>query len=61
MPLHPARLRCKNSGYPDIPVFSRLAGQAPHRLKLRTYFFVNPKSPFFLQVRDGRFPSISSH
>jgi hypothetical protein len=33
-PLHPAWLRCESSEYSDIPVLSRLAGQAPQRLKL---------------------------
>jgi type III secretion system-like peptide-binding chaperone len=33
----------KTRNMPDIPAFSRLAGRAPQRLKLRTYFFVNPK------------------
>jgi hypothetical protein len=33
-PMHPARLRCESSEYPDIPAFSRLAGRAPQRLKL---------------------------
>jgi hypothetical protein len=41
--MHPVRLRCENSEYPDIPAFSRLAGLAPQRLKLLTYFFANPK------------------
>jgi hypothetical protein len=27
-PMHPARLRCESSEYPDIPAFSRLAGRA---------------------------------
>ncbi len=33
-PEHPAWLRCESSEYPDIPAFSRLARQAPQRLKL---------------------------
>jgi len=33
-PMHPAWLRCESSEYPDIPAFSRLARQAPQRLKL---------------------------
>ena len=43
-PMHPAWPRCENSEYPDIPAFSRLARRAPQHPKLRTYFFVNPKS-----------------
>jgi len=41
--MHPVRLRCKNSEYPDIPTFLRLAGRAPQLPKLRIYYFVNPK------------------
>ena len=48
MPMHPVWLRCENSEYPDIPAFSRLARRAPQRPKLRTYFFVSPKSIFRL-------------
>jgi hypothetical protein len=33
-PMHPAWLRCESSEYPDIPAISRLARQAPQRLKL---------------------------
>jgi hypothetical protein len=41
--MHPGRLRCENSEYPDIPASSRLVGRAPHRPKLPTYFIVSPK------------------
>jgi len=41
--MHPVRLCCENSEYPDIPAFLRLAGRAPQPPRLRTYFFVNPK------------------
>jgi hypothetical protein len=40
--MHFIRLCCKNSEYPDIPAFSRLAGRAPQHPKLRTYFFREP-------------------
>jgi hypothetical protein len=43
-PMHPVRLCCENSEYPDIPAFSRLASRAPQPPKWRTYFFVNPKA-----------------
>jgi hypothetical protein len=33
-PMHPVGLRCKNSEYLDIPVFSRLDRRAPQHLKL---------------------------
>ncbi len=32
--MHPVWLRCESSEHPDIPAFSRLASQAPQRLKL---------------------------
>jgi hypothetical protein len=41
--MHPVRLGCENLEYPDIPAYSCLAGLAPLRPKLRTYFFVNPQ------------------
>ncbi len=41
--MHPVRLRCENSAYPDIPPSSRLADRVPQRPKWPTYFFVNPK------------------
>jgi hypothetical protein len=43
--MHPGRLGCENLVYADFPAFSRLAGQTPQRLKLRSYFF--------LEVRFG--------
>ena len=49
-PMHPAWLRCENSEYPDIPPFSRLANRVPQRLKLRTYFFVNPYLKFLRRM-----------
>jgi hypothetical protein len=51
-PLHPAWLRCESSEYKDIPAFSRLAGQAPQRLKLWNNCFVNPKQ----QTVHGKLP-----
>jgi len=41
-PMHPGRLRCKISEYPDIPVILRLAGRAPQRPKSPTYIFASP-------------------
>jgi hypothetical protein len=52
-PMHPAWRRCESSEYPDIPAFSRLASQAPQRLKLRTYFFVNPKLPSNFHIHQS--------
>jgi len=40
--MHPDRLRCENSKYRDLNVFSCLAGRAPQRPELRTDYFVNP-------------------
>ena len=34
----------KTRNMPDIPALSRLAGRVPQRLKLRTYFRVNPEA-----------------
>jgi len=42
-PMHPVRLRCKTSEYPDIPAVLRLAGRAPQPPKSPTYFFASPK------------------
>jgi hypothetical protein len=42
--MHPVRLRCENSEYPDIPAFSRLVDRALHRPKLPICFLVSPKS-----------------
>ena len=35
----------KTRNMPNIPAFPRLVRRAPQYLKLRTYFFVNPKYP----------------
>jgi hypothetical protein len=42
-PMHPVRLRCKISEYPDIPAILRLAGRAPQRPKSPTYLFASPE------------------
>jgi hypothetical protein len=43
----PSGFRCENSEYADIPALSRLDGQAPQRLKLRSYSLREPDASFY--------------
>jgi hypothetical protein len=43
----PSGFRCENSEYADIPALSRLDGQAPQRLKLRSYSLREPDTSFY--------------
>jgi hypothetical protein len=64
----PSGCRCVDSEYQDIPVYSRFAGRAFQRPKLRTCFFVNlrrragdaTRFTELVSIHKGHFSTISA-